>query len=303
MADFSLPNNVSDYANVWDYVKAVQVSMALWLDGTTDTNIPTSAKRYSSANKRFEVFNGTLWQPLIPLDADQANAYQIRVAKANEADSVGVASNALNLGGVQASQFVQTTDARLSDARPCNNTFGNAAAARAALSVYSQAEVTAALAPKANLASPALTGTPTVPTAAPGTNTTQAASTAFVAAAVNLKLSYGPWVDLSAGLGTGWTVRAGLACRARTVSQDGAVIAHDFDIELDGTATSATTALVLNEEFGLPYGTFNKTLLQCASVTGNFYFAAFTGGAVYVNRTTTNVPLLLSFSKRVWVKP
>lgn len=36
---------------------------------------------------------------------------------------------------------------------------------------------------KANLASPALTGTPTVPTAAPGTNTTQVASTAFVEAA------------------------------------------------------------------------------------------------------------------------
>lgn len=37
---------------------------------------------------------------------------------------------------------------------------------------------------KAPLASPAFTGTPTVPTAAPGTNTTQAASTAFVTAAV-----------------------------------------------------------------------------------------------------------------------
>lgn len=37
---------------------------------------------------------------------------------------------------------------------------------------------------KANLASPALTGVPTAPTAAPGTNTTQLANTAFVAAAV-----------------------------------------------------------------------------------------------------------------------
>lgn len=37
---------------------------------------------------------------------------------------------------------------------------------------------------KAPLASPTLTGTPAVPTAAPGTNTTQAASTAFVTAAV-----------------------------------------------------------------------------------------------------------------------
>ena len=40
------------------------------------------------------------------------------------------------------------------------------------------------LAAKAPLASPALTGTPTAPTAAPGTNTTQVATTAFVEAAV-----------------------------------------------------------------------------------------------------------------------
>lgn len=39
----------------------------------------------------------------------------------------------------------------------------------------------------APLASPALTGTPTVPTAAPGTGTTQAASTAFVSAAVTVE--------------------------------------------------------------------------------------------------------------------
>ena len=44
-----------------------------------------------------------------------------------------------------------------------------------------------ALAAKAPLASPALTGTPTVPTATAGTNTTQAASTAFVTAAVSTK--------------------------------------------------------------------------------------------------------------------
>lgn len=48
-----------------------------------------------------------------------------------------------------------------------------------------QAEVQTALDLKAPLASPALTGTPTVPTAAVGTNTTQAASTAFATGAVN----------------------------------------------------------------------------------------------------------------------
>jgi hypothetical protein len=46
------------------------------------------------------------------------------------------------------------------------------------------ASVSPALAAKAPLASPAFTGTPTVPTATAGTNTTQAASTAFVTTAV-----------------------------------------------------------------------------------------------------------------------
>lgn len=44
-------------------------------------------------------------------------------------------------------------------------------------------ELTIAVNLKAPLASPALTGTPTAPTATPGTNTTQVATTAFVAAA------------------------------------------------------------------------------------------------------------------------
>ena len=38
---------------------------------------------------------------------------------------------------------------------------------------------------KANLSSPALTGTPTSPTAAAGTNTTQVATTAFVTGLIN----------------------------------------------------------------------------------------------------------------------
>ncbi len=44
--------------------------------------------------------------------------------------------------------------------------------------------ISTAIATKANLASPALTGTPTAPTASVGTNTTQVASTAFVQAAL-----------------------------------------------------------------------------------------------------------------------
>ena len=53
------------------------------------------------------------------------------------------------------------------------------------------------LALKANINSPALTGTPTAPTAPKGTNTTQIATTAFVMAAVNAISSQGKIVSYS----------------------------------------------------------------------------------------------------------
>lgn len=58
----------------------------------------------------------------------------------------------------------------------------------------STAFVTTGLALKANLVSPTFTGTPSVPTAVPGTNTTQAASTAFVATAVASLVGSSPTV-------------------------------------------------------------------------------------------------------------
>lgn len=63
-----------------------------------------------------------------------------------------------------------------------------------------------ALDAKAPLASPALTGTPTAPTAAAGTNTTQIASTAFVAAAIGALIDAAPGAmdtlnELAAALG------------------------------------------------------------------------------------------------------
>lgn len=58
----------------------------------------------------------------------------------------------------------------------------------------------------APLLSPALTGTPTAPTAAPGTNTTQLSTTAFVAAAITSLINSAPGVldtldELAAALG------------------------------------------------------------------------------------------------------
>lgn len=56
--------------------------------------------------------------------------------------------------------------------------------------IASQTDLNNALGSKANLASPALTGVPTAPTAATGTNSTQLATTAFVQTAVPAVPSY-----------------------------------------------------------------------------------------------------------------
>jgi hypothetical protein len=71
---------------------------------------------------------------------------------------------------------------------------------------YPRASVDALLAALAPLASPALTGTPIVPTATPGTNTTQIASTAFVQAAIAALINAAPGAlntldELAAALG------------------------------------------------------------------------------------------------------
>jgi hypothetical protein len=80
--------------------------------------------------------------------------------------------------------------------------FGRAGAVVAAANDYSVGQVSGA----APLASPALTGVPTAPTAAPGTNTTQLSTTGFVHAAI---AAIGPsgidqlTGDISAGPGSG----------------------------------------------------------------------------------------------------
>lgn len=98
----------------------------------------------------------------------------------------------------------------------------------------------------APLASPALTGVPTVPTAAPGTNTTQAASTAFVTASVG-------------GGGSTWDAGAiyGLTL-SRASSTTFGIAAGACRNEDAGTAVNMTYA-----------SAFTKSLSAWASGTGN----------------------------------
>ena len=71
---------------------------------------------------------------------------------------------------------------------------------------------------KANLASPTFTGTPAAPTAAPGTNTTQLATTAFVTAALTAEpdVTDGDKGDITvSSSGTTWTIDAGAVTYAK----------------------------------------------------------------------------------------
>lgn len=95
-------------------------------------------------------------------------------------------------------QFVDALLTTLED--PANQSPELATALREAADTYSKAETDALLAEKADnanlstkadLESPTFTGTPAVPTADPGTDTTQAASTAFVKAAIGAQPSGG----------------------------------------------------------------------------------------------------------------
>lgn len=86
-----------------------------------------------------------------------------------------------------ANQYVTNSDSRLSDARtPTAHASSHASAGSDPLTIAESqvTGLTADLAAKAPLASPALTGNPTVPTQVPGTNSTRAASTAYADAAV-----------------------------------------------------------------------------------------------------------------------
>ena len=88
-------------------------------------------------------------------------------------------------GIADTSALVVTSDSRLSDARtPTAHAASHGTAGADAITV-AQSQVTnlgTDLAAKAPVDSPAFTGTPTAPTAAVGTNTTQLATTAFVLA-------------------------------------------------------------------------------------------------------------------------
>lgn len=144
---------------------------------------------------------------------------------------------------------------------------------------YLKAQTDDLTANKAPLASPALTGTPTAPTAAPGTNTAQLATTAFVAAGIAAAAS--PLSnDAPAALAD--AANAGAAATASrsdhvhplppvaTTSSKGLMSASD-KATLDGTAPKASPALT---------GTPTAPTAPAGTNTTQLATTAFVAGAV-----------------------
>jgi hypothetical protein len=183
-------------------------------DNTSDVNKPVSSAQQIALNLKSNIASPTFTGvPAAPTAAAGTNTTQVATtafakgeADAVAADLVTHEADAANPHAVTALQVGLGAVNNTSDAnKPVSiaqqaaldlkanlasptltgvPTAPTAAPGTDTTQVATTAFAAAGLALKANLASPALTGTPTVPTAAPGTNTTQAASTAFSAAAV-----------------------------------------------------------------------------------------------------------------------
>ena len=74
MADFNQPVLSSLYSDMLNILKERDKEALIWMEGSTNTNLPLNAKRWNSSNNYFEKFNGTAWVPL-------ATKYNIDVEK------------------------------------------------------------------------------------------------------------------------------------------------------------------------------------------------------------------------------
>lgn len=167
------------------------------VDNTSDANKPVSTAAQTALDLKAPLASPELTGvPTVPTAAVDTNttqaastAFVIGQAYAKLASpaltgtpTAPTAAPGTNTTQVSTTAFVQAAVAALVDASPGTLDTLNELAAALADDPNFATTMTTALALKAPLASPTLTGVPASPTAAPGTNTTQIATTAFVAA-------------------------------------------------------------------------------------------------------------------------
>ena len=111
-ADFNKPVITDAYASVLQSIRDLAKDLALCLDNTGTQNIPTNAIRWSSANSRFEKYNGSAWAALTgqyAIDVATVGGKTVGNASGNVPLSNGTLNTNLNaqmVGGAQVSSIV-----------------------------------------------------------------------------------------------------------------------------------------------------------------------------------------------------
>jgi hypothetical protein len=126
----------------------------------------------------------------------------------------------------------------------------------------------AAIAAKADIASPALTGTPTAPTAAQGTNTTQVATTEYV----QTELTVGNYLD-SADLGV--TVQTYDAATVKTN------VAQTFTAGQRGAISTLTSGATVTPDFAVA-NNFTLTLDQNLTINNPSSLVQGQSGSIFL---------------------
>lgn len=143
---------------------------------------------------------------------------------------------------------------------------------------------------KADTASPALTGTPTAPTAGAGTNTTQIATTAFVKAAVDTA------ADAKLSL-TGGTLTGALNIKTSTLARvdmgAGTAIDQAEGNYFTKTISGNTTFTITNVPSGTVASGFILELTNGGSATVTFPAAVKWAGGTAPTLTTSGVDVLV----------
>jgi hypothetical protein len=216
------------------------------VNNTSDADKPISTATQTALDLKAAIASPALTgTPTAPTATAGTNTTQIATtAYADTAVSSAITnhnSDTENVHGIaDTADLVLTNDARLSDERtPVDGSVTTAKIATGGIAQSAVTNLTTDLAAKATLVSPALTGTPTAPTATLGTNTTQIATTAFVKAEVDALVAAAPGAlntldELAAALGDdanfASTVTASLATKASTTDLNNALL-YSFNNE------------------------------------------------------------------------
>jgi len=240
-------------------------------DATTKANAAQAAAEATAAADATTKANAAQSAAEATAAADattKANAAQA----AAEATAASALSSAISTEVSNRNTAISTAVDSLVDGAPALlNTLNELAAAINDDDNYTTT-ITTALATKAPLASPDLTGTPTAPTAAANTNTTQIATTAFAKAEADAAQSA---AEATAAADATTKANAAQSAAEATAAADATTKANAAQAAAEATAAAANTAQQ-NGTTAFTAINYNSVAKQVAATTGNIETAAAT---------------------------